>query len=66
MIFLKKEFVKICPRCGGLEVAEKVSISKNLVGDSCKDCGFASVVFPKVEKNQVKKFRKILTRKRQR
>ncbi|MBD3304637.1 signal recognition particle-docking protein FtsY [Candidatus Woesearchaeota archaeon] len=59
----KKQCVKICPKCGSIDVEiEKDNAAKVRYGAPlncvCKSCGFRSAVFPEVEERKIEEFRK--------
>ena len=64
----KEDYVKICPRCGSVNVS--VDSLNASAFDFCKDCGFGrepdcnvpflSGNFPEVKMSQIKAFRKNL------
>jgi len=60
----KKEFIRVCPKCGSNNTtAGSLLIQSSSCFSYCKSCGYEGI-FPEVEKNKVEKFKKMLRRKR--
>ena len=48
VVFMKENYVRVCPKCGSTDVAGKFyGFDQKYF---CKSCGFEGLVFPEVEK----------------
>lgn len=59
--------LKICPKCGSLNIAYQTGtygqLGERTFFDRCKDCGFMGII-PEINKEKVEEFRKELKKKR--
>ena len=57
----KLEYVRICPKCGNIDIPVKTGFIDILapLPEKCKKCGYTGL-FPEIEINEVKYFRKQL------
>jgi ribosomal protein L37E len=53
----KKQFVKICPRCGSKNVDRDVATYNIAPYYICKSCGFGSPLFPEISLNEARKLK---------
>ena len=57
---LKKEFIKICPKCGSENTTGSGRLIQMGAGFSyCKSCGYEGI-FPEVDESKIKKFRETI------
>jgi predicted RNA-binding Zn-ribbon protein involved in translation (DUF1610 family) len=54
----KEIFVRICPRCGSKDVTMEFTRQTWLNFFVCQSCGFRSVIFPEVSREEAKKLPK--------
>lgn len=59
----KKQFIKICPKCGNMDVPVKTGFIDILapLPEKCKKCGYTGL-FPEIDVNEVEKFKKNLNK----
>lgn len=58
----KEKYVKICPKCGSLDIGlyQPMMLSIGIdEGWFCKDCNYRGI-FPEIEKSEIEVFRKKL------
>jgi len=65
----KKKFVKICPKCGSIDVKEELDNAGKVkfgapLDNICQSCGFRGKVFPEIEEDKVKEFKKEIEEKK--
>ncbi len=54
----KEKFVRICPKCGSIDITRLVfRILGPLI---CKNCDYKNPIFPEIEINKIELFRKEL------
>ncbi len=58
----KDEYVSICPKCGSIDVYNKVSKS-GFSMENCRDCEYNNVTFPEIKLSDVESFRRELINK---
>jgi hypothetical protein len=59
----KKEFIRICPKCGSDNTAGTGKLLKMSGGfNCCKCCGY-EWIFPEVEKGKIEKFKEMINKK---
>ncbi len=58
---VKKQYTKICPKCGSVDLPIKTDFVEMLMPrpEKCKKCGYSGL-FPEIEINKIEKFRKSL------
>jgi hypothetical protein len=54
----KENFIKICPRCGSIYVTREFTRNTWLNFYVCQTCGYRSVLFPEVKREEAKKLPK--------
>ena len=54
---VRERFVKICPKCGSKEVANRGMISRTALSPDyvCQSCGFQGPLFPEIKAEEAKK-----------
>lgn len=60
----KKQFTKICPKCGSIDIPIRTNFAEMLMPtpEKCIKCGYSGL-FPEIEINEIEKFRKNLIKK---
>ncbi|MBI2650066.1 hypothetical protein HYX04_02000 [Candidatus Woesearchaeota archaeon] len=55
----KKQYTKICPKCGNIDIPVKTNFAEMLMPtpEKCKKCSYSGL-FPEVEINEIEEFRK--------
>ena len=58
---IKKQFTKVCPKCGSIDLPIKTDFVEMLMptSEKCKKCGYSGL-FPEIEINEIEEFRKSL------
>lgn len=58
---MKKQYTKICPRCGSIDLPIRTDFVQMLAPtpEECKKCGYIGL-FPEIEINEIEEFRKSL------
>lgn len=59
-----KQFIKICPKCGNIDLPVRTQFVEMLAPtpEKCKKCGYAGL-YPEIEINEIEEFRKNLKNK---
>lgn len=54
----KEEFIKICPKCGSIDLPIRTSFVEMLAPtpEKCRKCGYSGL-FPEIDINEIKEFR---------
>ena len=57
----KQQFVKICPKCGSIDLPIKTDFFQMLMPtpEKCRKCSYSGL-FPEIEINEIETFRKNL------
>ena len=60
----KNQFVKICPKCGNMDLPIRINFAELLAptSEKCNKCGYTGL-FPEIEINEIQNFRKRLNKK---
>ena len=60
----KKQFTKICPKCGSIDIPIRTNFAEMLMPtpEKCKKCNYSGL-FPEIEINEIESFRKSLKKK---
>ena len=55
---IKKQFIKICPKCGSIDLTIAAGFAQMLAPtpEKCGKCNYAGL-FPEIEINEIKEFR---------
>ena len=61
----KKEFIKICPKCGRTDILQNLSalLAGSTLLSSCRDCNYGlegNHMFPEIEKSKIGEFKKMV------
>ena len=59
----KKQFIKICPKCGNIDIPVKTGFIDILapMPEKCKKCSYTGL-FPEIDISEVEEFRRDLKR----
>ena len=57
----KNQFIKICPKCGSIDLPIKTDFVEMLMptSEKCRKCGYSGL-FPEIDANEIEDFRKDL------
>lgn len=57
----KKQFTKICPKCGSIDLPVRTNFAEMLAPtpEKCGKCSYSGL-FPEIEINEIEEFRKSL------
>ena len=60
----KKQYTKICPKCGSIDLPVKTSFVDILAPtpEKCGKCSYAGL-FPEIDINEIEEFRKNISKK---
>jgi hypothetical protein len=62
-----KKFIKVCPKCGSINISYQTGafgqLGERTFFDRCNECQFMGMI-PEIEKDKVEEFRKRLKKKR--
>ena len=60
----KNKFIKICPKCGSIDMPVKTNFTEMLMPtpEKCSKCSYAGL-FPEIDINEIESFRKELKKK---
>lgn len=59
----KKEFIRVCPKCGSDNIAGAGRSLAEVGFSCCKSCNYEGI-FPEVEKSKIKKFKEKVKERR--
>ncbi|MBS3113663.1 hypothetical protein J4448_01050 [Candidatus Woesearchaeota archaeon] len=58
-MMIKQKFIKICPKCGSIDLPIRTSLVEMLMPtpEKCRKCNYTGL-FPEIEINEIGEFRK--------
>ena len=58
---MKKQYIKICPKCGSIDLPVKTDFVQMLMptAEKCNKCSYTGL-FPEIDINEIEEFRKNL------